>query len=650
MLTRRQFATSLLASPAATAISRAARAETPNILCISCEDIGPHLGCYGDAYSVTPNLDRLAAKGQRYNYAWSNAPVCAPARTTIISGMYPTSNGSEHMRSKTRLPHDMKMFPQYLREAGYYVSNNAKEDYNLEKPGQVWDDSSKQAHWRDRHSGQPFFSVFNLEITHESQLRTRPRTGSHDPAKVRVPAYHPDTREVREDWARYYDNITTMDGQAAMLFADLEADGLADSTVVFFWGDHGSGMPRSKRFPYNSGLQVPLLIHVPDRYRAHAGAEYKAGGASQRLVSFVDFAPTVLSLAGVEAPKHFQGSAFLGPLTRPAPEYLHGFRGRMDERYDMMRSVRDRKYVYIRNYMPHRAYGAKIDYMFETATTKVWKKLYDEGTLAPPQTYFWENKPVEELYDLEADPDEVRNLAPMEEHRETLDRLFQEQQRHAAAIRDAGYLPESEMHRRSAGATPYEMGHDDKRYPLAAVMAAAEQAAARCSWEPDFANPDPAIRYWMAVGCAVRAMAAPIAMLKDTSPEVRIAAAESIARFGGDADLAAALELLGRYADPKNANAMVALLALQSIDAIGKKALPIREKLVVPPPRPPTTAPDFERYVGDLARQILANLTPTEHATLGDTDRAPRRDRKVARGPVARDPVAGGLAKGRASM
>lgn len=602
MLTRRKFTAALAGAP----LLKAAGNERPNILWISCEDIGPHLGCYGDRYADTPNLDRLAERGQRYSCAWSNAPVCAPARTAIISGLYPTSTGSEHMRSKARLPAGFKMFPQYLREAGYYASNNAKEDYNLEKPGQVWDDSSAKGHWRNRGAGQPFFSVFNLGITHESQIWTRPRTGKHDPEKARIPAYHPDMREVREDWAQYYDNITTMDSQAAKLLADLASDQLADSTIVFFWADHGSGMPRSKRFPYNSGLQVPLLVHVPEKWRTHSGSAYRAGSVSDRMVSFVDFAPTMLSLAGIPAPANFQGSAFLGPQLGKPPEYLHGFRGRMDERYDVIRSVRDRKYVYIRNYMPHRTNGAEIDFMFRTATTRAWKKQYDAGTLTPPKTYFWENKPVEELYDLEADPDEVRNLAPMEEHRETLDRMFLEQQRHAAAIRDVGYLPESEMHRRAAGTSPYEMGHDNKRYPLTAVMAAAEQAASRCSWEPDYTNADPAIRYWTAIGCAVRAMAPPVAMLKDTSPEVRIVAAEAVARFGRDEDLAAALEVLGTLADPRDS--MVALLALQSIDAIGKKALPLKSKLVIPAPRAVAMEANFDKLIGDLARQIQRNL------------------------------------------
>src|SRR6476619_6577498 len=215
-LTRRAFSASLAAAP----FVRSQTPARPNILWLTCEDTGPHLHACGDEYSVTPNLDRLCERGMIYMNAWSNAPVCAPARTTIISGMYPPSTGSEHMRSETRLPTGWKMFPGYLREAGYYCSNNAKEDYNLAKPAGTWDESSKAAHRRKRAKGQPFFSVFNHEITHESQLRTRPHKWVHDPAKARVPAYHPDTLEVRQDWAQYYDNLTTMDSQAGRILAD----------------------------------------------------------------------------------------------------------------------------------------------------------------------------------------------------------------------------------------------------------------------------------------------------------------------------------------------------------------------------------------------------------------------------------------------
>ncbi|MCU0978711.1 MAG: sulfatase, partial [Pirellulaceae bacterium] len=337
--------------------SSAGAAELPNILWITCEDTGPELGCYGDRYAKTPNLDELAQRSLRYLTAWSNAPVCAPARTTIISGVYPTSTGGEHMRSEVRMPEFMKMYPQFLRERGYYCTNNNKEDYNLVKPGQVWDDSSGQAHWKNRPSGKPFFSIFNLTISHESQIRTRPHTLEHDPAQAPLPAYHPDTPEVRHDWAQYYDKVTAMDAQAGQRLRELADAGLAEDTIIFFYGDHGSGMPRSKRWPYDSGLHVPLIVHVPDKFRDLAPQDYRPGGTTDRLVAFVDLAPTLLSLTGVQPPEWMQGHAFLGRHEAAPQRYLFGFRGRMDERYDMVRSVRNGRYVYIRNYMPHLIYG-----------------------------------------------------------------------------------------------------------------------------------------------------------------------------------------------------------------------------------------------------------------------------------------------------
>ena len=297
------------------------------------------------------------------------------------------------MRSAVPLPAFMKLYPQFLRERGYYCSNNNKEDYNLTRPGKIWDDSSSKAHWKNRAAGQPFFAIFNSTVSHESQLRVRPHTLKHDPAKVRVRAYHPDTPEVRHDWAQYYDKVTKMDAQAGKRLQELADAGHMEDTIIFFYGDHGSGMPRSKRWPYNSGLHVSLIVYVPEPFKALAPKEYAAGGWSGRLVSFVDLAPTLLSLAGLQPPEWMQGHAFMGQFATPPPKYLHGFRGRMDERYDLVRSVRNDRYVYLRHYMPHLIYGQHIDYMFQTPTTQVWKRLYDEGKLAPPQTCFWERKP-----------------------------------------------------------------------------------------------------------------------------------------------------------------------------------------------------------------------------------------------------------------
>jgi arylsulfatase A-like enzyme len=592
----------------------------PNILWITSEDNGQHLGAYGDAFARTPNLDRLAARGMIYSHAWSNAPVCAPARTAVISGMYPTATGSEHMRSLTRLPADMKFYPGYLREAGYYCTNNVKEDFNLEKPEGTWDESSNRAHWRNRRPSQPFFAIFNFTSTHEGRIRSRPHTPVSDPAKVPIPAYHPDTPEVRADWAQYYDMLTVMDAEAAEVLEELAADGLEDETIVFYYGDHGPGMPRSKRWPYDSGLSVPMVVYIPEKFLHLAPPGWRTGGVSDRMVAFVDLGPTVLSLAGLEPPDQMQGSAFLGEYRAPDPEYMHGFRGRMDERYDLVRSVRDGRHVYIRNYMPHRIYGQYIHYMFETPTTQIWKRLYDEGRLQPPQTYFWEAKPPEELYDLEADPDEVHNLADSPDHRPILERLRRVQREHALRVRDLGFLPEAEMYGRLDGRTPYELARDAEAYPLERILDAAEAAS---SLTPEttaevaafLEDDDSAVRYWGATGLLMRGRtavaehrAALRRALTDHSPSVRVAAAEALGVFGGDTDAAEALNVLLELAPIDGSGLYVSLAALNAIDQMGARAAPARPLLEAMPRTAEGIPERLAGYVPRLLEKILADL------------------------------------------
>lgn len=282
-----------------------------------------------------------------------------------------------------------------------------------------------------------------------------------------MPAYHPDTPEVRQDWAQYYDKVTEADASAGQRLKELEEAGLADETIVFYYADHGSGMPRSKRWPSNSGLHVPLVVYFPPKWRHLAPKEYAAGVHSDRLVSFVDLAPTLLSIIGVKPPDWMQGHAFAGKFqTEPQP-YLYGFRGRMDERYDCVRSVTDGRFVYVRNFMPHLSQAQHVAYQMQTPTTKVWKKLFDAGKTTPEQSLFWkEPKAAEELYDLSTDPDEVHNLADKPEHVQTLVKMRQAQEDWALKIRDVGLLPEGEIHARAEGTTPYDMGHDEQLYPV----------------------------------------------------------------------------------------------------------------------------------------------------------------------------------------
>jgi arylsulfatase A-like enzyme len=575
-------------TPALSAQQAKPKTKLPNIVWITSEDHGPHLGCYGDPLARTPNIDKLAKMGMRYRMCWSNAPVCAPARTTIISGLYPTSTGSEHMRSMTRLPQAFLMYPQLLRALGYYCTNRVKEDYNLEKQGKVWDDSSNKAHWRNRPAGMPFFAVFNSTKSHESQIRGHKKPPKTDSTKVRVPAYHPDTPEVRNDWAHYYDNLAKVDADAAEIIRELEEAGLLEDTIIFYYADHGSGMPRNKRTPLNSGLQVPMIVWFPERWKHLAPPEYRPGGVSDRLVSFVDLAPTLLSLAGSQPPEWMQGHAFAGKHIAPAPQYLHGFRGRMDERYDLQRSVTDGRYVYLRNYMPHLPAGQHVEYMFVTPTTRVWNKLFRAGKLNDAQSAFWKApRAPEELYDLKADPDEVKNLAASAEHQAVLEEMRKAQREHALKIRDVGFLPEGEIHQLSRAAdSPYAMAHKSDLYKLPAILAIAEAASSLKSDDlpkllDGLGDKDANVRYWATFGILMRGgqtvqdnLTPMRHMRSDASPYVRVVAAEGLARFGRDEDFDPALQTLLDLAAPKEKSVYVRLAALNALDRLGDKARP----------------------------------------------------------------------------
>jgi len=430
----------------------------PNFLWISTEDISPDLGCYGDTYAVTPHLDAMAAQGIRYNRVFSHAGVCAPTRSGIITGMYPTTIGTQHMRCQGVPPHYVKCFPEYLRAAGYYCTNNVKTDYQFASPPAAWDECSAKAHWRNRPKDSPFFAVINFTTTHESQIRDHSPelmrrldglapTERHDPAKAKLPPYYPDTLKVREDWARYYDLITLMDKQVKEVLDQLEADGLAEETIVWFWGDHGRGLPRAKRWVYDSGTRVPLILRIPEKWRKLAMPDnpnaLRPGSVNDELVAFVDFAPTMLSLAGVEVPKHMQGQAFLGRHRAKPREYVYGGRDRMDEAYDLIRTVRDKQFRYIRNYMWYVSRGQTITYMDEMPTMQEMRRLHAEGKLQGPQMqYFEPTKPIEELYDTAADPYEVNNLAGDPKHQTVLERMRLAHLEWCRETKDMGLVPE----------------------------------------------------------------------------------------------------------------------------------------------------------------------------------------------------------------
>ncbi len=422
----------------------------PNILWITCEDITPALGCYGDTIAKTPNLDKLAMEGVRYTHAFSVAGVCAPSRHALITGMYPTSTGAHNMRTlkidrsdipgySVILPAEVKCFSEYLRATGYYCTNNQKTDYQFEAPLTAWDENSNKAHWKNRKPGQPFFAIFNFTITHESRIWMKYDDSLWVEEKdIILPPYYPEHPVIRRDVARKYSNIAEMDFLVGQILAQLEKDGLTDSTIVFFYSDHGGPLPRQKRELYDSGIRVPLLIRFPGKHLA--------GTVTDELVSFVDMAPTVLSLAGIPIPGYIQGQAFLGEQKSEPRTYIYAARDRMDAEYDRVRAVRDNKFKYIYNYHPELPFAQNIKYRKQMPMMGVLYEYDSLGKFEGDQQLWWrKTKPQEELYDTEADPCEFHNLADDPACRDKINEMRLALKQWQAEFGDKGSIPEADL-------------------------------------------------------------------------------------------------------------------------------------------------------------------------------------------------------------
>ncbi|MGB6220748.1 sulfatase-like hydrolase/transferase [Haloferula sp.] len=466
--------------------------ERPNIVWITCEDISPYLGCYECPEAQTPNLDKLAERGVRYTNAYANSPVCAVARSTLLTGMYASTTGSHQMRCDTQLPASIPAYPKLLRQAGYYCTNNSKKDYNsnFEKDSTLWDESSGKAHWKNREEGQPFFAVFNLTTTHESQLnqgrigkyvqnKQIPSKSRIDPKDIKLPPYHPDLLEIRKDWARLHDLVTYMDQQVGEKLRELEDAGLADNTIVFFYSDHGGMLSRSKRFIYSGGTQVPLIVHFPKKWQDLAPA--KDGETCDRLVSFVDFPKTLLSLAEAEVPPIMQGSIFLGNHAEPAPQYVHFTRDRMGTRPDFSRAVTDGRHYLIRNFMPHRPLGRADRYGFQTqANWRAWENYFEAGKCDPVQSQFFQPKALIELFDTQTDPWQVTNLAGEPTQQPRIEAMSRELDRWMIETRDTGLIPEPLVPELigpgSTSETLYEYAQSDQ-YPVEELLRISKETA-----------------------------------------------------------------------------------------------------------------------------------------------------------------------------
>lgn len=607
-----------------------AAAPRPNILWISAEDISAAtLGCYGGA-ARTPRLDALAAAGLRFDAAFSAAPVCAPSRSAIITAVMPTTLGSLPMRCQATPPPQVVGFPALLAAAGYHCTNNAKTDYNLAArfaPG--WHESGPRAHWRKRPDpARPFFAVFNLGVTHESGLFREKLAQNRallapedrrDPADVRVPPCYPDTPVVREALAARLELAALLDRDVGRILDELAADGLADDTIVFFWGDHGEGIPHGKRSLTEHGLRVPLLVRVPPRFAAWATLPGggRASGATGALVSLLDLGPTVLDLAGVPIPDWMEGRSFLGPGAA-ARDVVIGVRDRMDACAGFGRTVRDARLRYVRNFLPWLDGDDLPPYADGVPITGELRAARAAGALPAGAAWFARaTRPVEELTDVAADPDGVRDLAADPAHAVDLARLRGRLRDWMRETRDTGILPEPLLRREAAAAgsewaifhpEPGTAADRDAQTRYDTILEAAWDVAEghdRGHFTVRLSAPDPAVRYWAACGVGwaaawrgdpaddggTAALLGPL--LEDPEPVVRIAAARWLVATGTVEPGLGALVALAESGDPD-----VRFAALAAVEQLGLAGRPLWERVA---------GLEFgkdERYASDVAGRI----------------------------------------------
>lgn len=605
-----------------------AQDSRPNILWLSCEDISAHLGCYGDPHAITPRLDQLANEGVRYTNAFTAAGVCAPCRSTIITGMYQNSIGTHHMRCNATLPEWLEPFPIALREAGYYCTNNSKTDYQFRQPksNQIWNESSSKAHWKKRTSSeQPFFAVFNFTGCHESGIASAekyekvtkdllPSQRQDASSLTTLPPYYPDTPIVREDWKRNYELITAMDAWAGNLIDEIKEAGLYEDTIIFYWSDHGVGLPRAKRWLYDSGTRIPMIVRVPGKFRL--GDQGKPATVDEQLINSVDFGPTVLNLAELPVPDYVQGRAFLGANLDEPRKYVYGARDRMDERYDIIRSVRDQRFRYVRNFEPLKPYYQYMNTPEKGATMQEIRRAERSGNMSATMTLFSAaTKPTEELYDLQSDPHEISNLANDPEHQAKLAEMRTALADWQNAVGDIGLIPEAEIEiQEQAAGSRYGILHqgEDAASALNRLVEIATKASVGAEVLEDLVNgledQDSAVRYWSATGIgnigqdAQSAKEAVTEALHDVSPSVRIAAARAVAKLG---DSPAAIKVLEKELQSDHQwGRLAAAIVLDEMDEDAKPALPALRAALKDQPN---------KYIVRVANRAINELEGTNH-------------------------------------
>lgn len=558
----------------------------PNIVWIIAEDISPSWGAYGIPEAITPNLDKLAAEGITYRNALANAPICAPARSTLITGMYAPSLGTEHLRSDIPRTPGIDTVPEHLKRAGYYVTSGSKTDFNFSAEGIFDLRENNPAPWRGAAEGQPFFSIINYGSTHEGPSNNidnyhratdrLPRDLLHKPDEVSVPPYYPDTPEFRQQWARVHDLITTFDVEVGNIVERLREDGHLENTILLVFGDHGWGMPRYKRWLTDSGMRVPFIAFVPEKYRNYATGG--PGSDNSNLVSFVDFGPTTLNLAGVAVPENMQGKPFLGPNLPARPEYVFGYRGRADDMHEVSRAIHTGDYVYVRHFMPYLPYIQPGRIFGDGKTSyKELNRLHAAGELPPESEKMYGRKPVEELYDLRSDPHELNNIATAPEQAERMAAFRKQLHDELIAIRDVGISFEPEMMIRSEGSSPYEWAHSPG-YDVEKIIAAAELVGTTdiAAIAAKLDDSESIVRFWaiqalLSLGEAAASAKPQLrAALDDASPAVAIGAGHALCTMG---DCTAALPTIEKWL--ADARPTTVLYAARTALLAGKQACPL---------------------------------------------------------------------------
>ncbi len=560
-------------------------ADRPNILWLTCEDNNVNwVGCYGNPHADTPNIDALAAQGVQYMHCYANAPVCAPSRSTWITGVHALSMGTHPMRSRYPIPHDtIKYYPDLLKQAGYYVGNAKKTDYNIggRNDGDAWD--TNKLDWNKLKQQQPFFMVVNNTKSHESKAFGDVNHTTHRPDDVQLAKYHPNIPDIRKNYAHYHDQMKKMDADIGKALAELEASGMAENTIVIHNSDHGGVLPRSKRFLFNSGTHCPLIIRIPEKYKHLRPAE--PGSQVDDLVSFIDMTKTWLNICGADTPDYLQGKVFLGP-DKETRDYHVSFRARMDERCDNVRAIRDRKFLYIRNYMPYAPWGQHLNYLWNMKATQAWEQHHKQGKTDAITGRFFGTKPMEELYDTSVDPDNVHNLIDDPKYKAEVERLSRAldswQQEHF----DSALMPETELVKRAEqhGKTIYELVRDPalydlKKYQEMSALALRVKPGNRSVFYCALAEADPAVRYWAMVGLFNLQDSTEIDFklvreyLDDESHHVRAMAAWILYRSG---DQQAAIAC---WNDMLKNDSYASLKILNIIDWIGDGVEPYREAI-----------------------------------------------------------------------